>query len=197
MPILRANILSGPLASIPSRPVSSTVVRKERVNFLFVWIHFHASGKSISPSHAFFQWLVPDMRSSLCAGSLNLCFPLPGALSGSHPSASRASHASGFMSSEWPSLTSMVTSSVPSELSLPHWTLFFFFFLPQLKLLQRSVWGLSPVIQWLRPCLAVQGMQVWFLIRELRSHISWSNKACPPQLQSPWAAKKTQHSQNK
>ena len=127
MPILRANILSGPLASIPSRPVSSIVVRKERVNFLFVWIHFHASGKSISPSHAFFQWLVPDARSSLCAGSLNLCLPLPGALSGSHPSASRASHASGFTSSEWPFLTPTVTSSVPSELSLPHWTLFFFF----------------------------------------------------------------------
>ena len=122
MPILRANILSGPLASIPSRPVSSTVVRKERVNFLFVWIHFHASGKSVSAATHFFNgW-------SLTHAHLSVQAPWVYALSGSHPSASRVSHASGFMSSEWPSLTSMATSSVPSELSLPHWTLFFFFF---------------------------------------------------------------------
>ena len=45
----------------------------------------------------------------------------------------------------------------------------------------------SLVVQWLRIQLAMQGMRVRFLIRELRSHMTWSNKAHTPQLLSPWA----------
>ena len=193
MLILRANILSGPLASIPSRPVSSTVVRKERVNFLFVWIHFHASGKSVSPTMHFSSgWSLMHARLSvqgpwICA-SLCLVLYLDHTLVPLRYLMLQVScPQSGLPWPPWPPRVSHQNCPCPTEL----------FFLLLLKLLQRSVWGVSPVIQWWRTCLAVQGMQVWFLIRELRSHISWSNQACAPQLENPWATKKTQHSQNK
>ena len=35
--------------------------------------------------------------------------------------------------------------------------------------------GTSPVVHWLRVYLAMQGTQVWSLVRELRSHMLWSN----------------------
>ena len=67
---------------------------------------------------------------------------------------------------------------------------------PSLKSLQI---GPPLVVQWLRICLPMQGMQVQALVRELRSHMPWSNwarvprllslssRACKPQLQSPSA----------
>ena len=36
-------------------------------------------------------------------------------------------------------------------------------------------WGTSLVIQWLRICLEMQGTQIWSLVRELRSHMPWSD----------------------
>ena len=49
--------------------------------------------------------------------------------------------------------------------------------------------GTSLVVQWLKICLPVQGMQVWFLVGELRSQMHGSTKplchnhrACKPQL---------------
>ena len=38
-------------------------------------------------------------------------------------------------------------------------------------------WRTSLVVQWLRLCLPVPGVQVRFLVRELRSHMSYSQKA--------------------
>ena len=40
---------------------------------------------------------------------------------------------------------------------------------------QKSAWRTSLVDQWLRICLAMQGAQVPFLVRKLRSHMLWSN----------------------
>ena len=42
--------------------------------------------------------------------------------------------------------------------------------------------GTSLVIQWLRIFLAVQGTQVWSLVRELRSHLLQGTQALVPQL---------------
>ena len=57
--------------------------------------------------------------------------------------------------------------------------------------------GTPLVVPWLRTCHGVQGMWVRSLIRELRSHMPWSNKAwttqllsLQPQLGSPCAARK-------
>ena len=44
--------------------------------------------------------------------------------------------------------------------------------------------GTSLVVQWLRICLAKQGMQVRSLVSELGSHKLRSNAACVPQLES-------------
>ena len=41
------------------------------------------------------------------------------------------------------------------------------------------------VIQWLRICLAMQGTQVQFLIRKLRSHMLQSNLTQALQLEGP------------
>ena len=38
------------------------------------------------------------------------------------------------------------------------------------------------VVQWLKICLAIKGMWVWSLVRELRSHVLWSSSAWMPQL---------------
>ena len=71
--------------------------------------------------------------------------------------------------------------------------------------------GTSPVVQWLRICLPMQGMWVQSLISELRSHIHWGNYAhtavrspgAPGKTKSHsnekmlYAAAKTQCSQNK
>ena len=38
------------------------------------------------------------------------------------------------------------------------------------------------VVQWLKICLAIKGMWVWSLVRELRSHVLWSSSARMPQL---------------
>ena len=43
----------------------------------------------------------------------------------------------------------------------------------------------------LRNWLAVQAMLVLSLVRELRYHVLWSNKACMPQLESPSTTTKT------
>ena len=129
MPILRANILSGPLASIPSRPVSSTVVRKERVNFLFVWIHFHASGKSISAATHFFNgWSLTRTRlsvqgpwvcASLCLESVlyldHILVPL------GYPMLQVSCPQSGLPWPPWPPQVSHQNCPCPTEL-------FFFFF---------------------------------------------------------------------
>ena len=40
------------------------------------------------------------------------------------------------------------------------------------------------VVLWLRICLAVQGMRVWYLVWELRSRMSLGNSAYMPQLQN-------------
>ena len=40
------------------------------------------------------------------------------------------------------------------------------------------------MVQWLRICLAKQGMQVRTLVAELGSHMLRSNAACVPQLES-------------
>jgi len=54
-------------------------------------------------------------------------------------------------------------------------------------------YGTSMVVQWIRICIAMQGMQAQFLVRELRLYMSWSNclhaattkpmcpRACAPQ----------------
>ena len=47
--------------------------------------------------------------------------------------------------------------------------------------------GTSLMVQWLRTCLAIQGMWVWSLVRELRSHKSQDNWACA-QLETPPAS---------
>ena len=52
---------------------------------------------------------------------------------------------------------------------------------PSLKIKTRT----SLMIQWLRIHLAMQGRWVWSLVRELRSHIPQSNRACAPRLLSP------------
>ena len=39
------------------------------------------------------------------------------------------------------------------------------------------------VVQWLRICLPTQGMEVWPLVRELRSHMLWGNYARVLQLE--------------
>ena len=36
--------------------------------------------------------------------------------------------------------------------------------------------GTSLVVQWLRPRLPIQGVEIWSLVRELRSHLPWSQK---------------------
>ena len=41
--------------------------------------------------------------------------------------------------------------------------------------LSNSAHGTSLVAQLLRICFRIQGMWVWFLVRELRSHMPWSN----------------------
>ena len=41
--------------------------------------------------------------------------------------------------------------------------------------LKNIKWGTSLVVQWLRICLAMQGMQVQSLVRELRFHMPQSN----------------------
>ena len=48
-------------------------------------------------------------------------------------------------------------------------------------------YGTSMVVQWIRICIAMQGMQAQFLVRELRSYMSWSNSVCMLQLLSPCA----------
>ena len=48
--------------------------------------------------------------------------------------------------------------------------------------------GTSLMVQWLRTYLAMQGMWVWSLVRELRSHKSQDNWACAPQLETPSAS---------
>ena len=62
--------------------------------------------------------------------------------------------------------------------------------------------GASPVVQWLRICLAMQGTQARALVGELSSHAEPSNWIQVPQLKSLWVtikdpngATKTQHSQ--
>ena len=40
------------------------------------------------------------------------------------------------------------------------------------------------VFQWLRICLAMQGTKVQSLVKELRFHMPWNNKAHRPQLLS-------------
>ena len=37
--------------------------------------------------------------------------------------------------------------------------------------------GTSLVVQWLRICLAMEEIQVWSLVRELRAHMQWSYRA--------------------
>lgn len=41
------------------------------------------------------------------------------------------------------------------------------------------------MVQWLTICLAIQGIWVQPLVRELRSHLLWNNKVCFLQLPSP------------
>ena len=36
--------------------------------------------------------------------------------------------------------------------------------------------GTSRVVQWLRFCLPMEGLQVWFLARDLRSYMPWGQK---------------------
>jgi len=45
--------------------------------------------------------------------------------------------------------------------------------------------GISQVVEWLRICLATQGIQVLSLVREPRSPLYQSNKAHTPQLLKP------------
>ena len=47
---------------------------------------------------------------------------------------------------------------------------------------QDLSWGTSLVVQGLRICLTIQGMWVQSLVRELKSHMPWSNRAHVPQL---------------
>ena len=49
------------------------------------------------------------------------------------------------------------------------------------------------MVQGLRICLPMQGRQVQFLIRELRFHMPWGNKAWAPQLESLCATKSRTH----
>ena len=56
-----------------------------------------------------------------------------------------------------------------------------------LHVTSREAGRISMVVQWLKICLAMQGMCVQFLVRELRSHL--------PQGISPHATTKTQCSQ--
>ena len=54
---------------------------------------------------------------------------------------------------------------------------------------EESQMGVSLVVQQLRRCLAMQGIQVGSLVRELRSHNRWGGLyACSLQIKSPWAA---------
>ena len=41
---------------------------------------------------------------------------------------------------------------------------------------ERKSRGTSLAVHWLRLCLPVQGLQVWSLVGELRSHMSWGQK---------------------
>ena len=50
--------------------------------------------------------------------------------------------------------------------------------------LERVQVGTSLVVQWLRICLAKQGMQARSLVAELGSHMLRRNEACAPQLES-------------
>ena len=57
----------------------------------------------------------------------------------------------------------------------------------------------SLVVQWLRICLAIQGMWVWFLVGEVRYHMLQDNWAHVPQLLSPYATtreKPASHNEN-
>ena len=49
------------------------------------------------------------------------------------------------------------------------------------------IYGISMVVQWIRICLAMQGMQAQSPVRELRLYMSWSNSVCMLQLLSPCA----------
>ena len=53
--------------------------------------------------------------------------------------------------------------------------------------------GASLVVQWLRICLPVQGMQVWALIRELGSHVLQGNQAWALRLLSLHALESVLH----
>ena len=54
----------------------------------------------------------------------------------------------------------------------------------QVKTIFKKCGGTSLVVQWLRICLPTQGTQVQSLVRELRSHVLWSNWAQAPHLLS-------------
>ena len=45
---------------------------------------------------------------------------------------------------------------------------------------KKSHPGVSFMVQWLRPCLPIQGMKVQSLVRELRSHMPQGNQARVP-----------------
>ena len=66
MCILKANILSGPLASVPSRAVSSTVVREERVNFYMREPIFVLLGNQSLQPHVFSMAGPCRALTSLC-----------------------------------------------------------------------------------------------------------------------------------
>ena len=49
------------------------------------------------------------------------------------------------------------------------------------------------MVQWLRTRLPMQGMWIWFLIRDLRFNMPPGNYACALQLLSPHIRETTQH----
>ena len=73
---------------------------------------------------------------------------------------------------------------------------------PQVPI-QNTPLGTSLVVQWLRLCLAMQRMQVWTLVGELGSHMSWSNcpstaatepvpsEACVPHTEFTWHSERS------
>ena len=52
-------------------------------------------------------------------------------------------------------------------------------------LIKKQKPGACLVVQWLRLCLPMQGTQFQSLVRELRTHLVWRNKAHTLQLLSP------------
>ena len=53
----------------------------------------------------------------------------------------------------------------------PYSQIYVFFFCSHSSSYKKYILGTSLVVQWLRICVAMQGRQILFLVRELRSHM--------------------------